>query len=96
MGYVKAETILPDNLVREIQKYIQGEYVYIPSEHTTRKKWGEKSGTRQRIQSRNEAIRNKHKSGYTIDALSEEFFLSIDSIKKIVYSKNRNEKLSLL
>jgi len=90
MGYVKAETILPDNLVREIQKYIQGEYVYIPSEHTTRKKWGEKSGTRQRIQSRNEAIRNKHKSGYTIDALSEEFFLSIDSIKKIVYSKNRN------
>ncbi|WP_346936551.1 CD3324 family protein [Clostridium sp.] len=96
MGYVKAETILPDNLVREIQKYIQGEYVYIPSEHTTRKKWGEKSGTRQRIQSRNEVICNKHKSGYTIDALSEEFFLSIDSIKKIVYSKNRNEKLSLL
>ncbi|WP_346913341.1 CD3324 family protein [Clostridium sp.] len=96
MGYVKAETILPDNLVREIQKYIQGEYVYIPSEHTTRKKWGEKSGTRQRIQSRNEAIRNKHKSGDTIDALAEEFFLSIDSIKKIVYSKNRNEKLSLL
>jgi len=95
MGYVKAETILPDNLVREIQKYIQGEYVYIPSEHTTRKKWGEKSGTRQRIQSRNEAIRNKHKSGYRIDALSEEFFLSIDSIKKIVYSKNRNEKLLL-
>ncbi|HCO74033.1 MAG TPA: hypothetical protein DIT16_04170 [Clostridium sp.] len=40
MGYVKAETILPDNLLREIQKYIQGEYVYIPSEHTTRKKWG--------------------------------------------------------
>ena len=39
MGYVKAETILPDNLLREIQKYIQGEYVYIPSEHTTRKKW---------------------------------------------------------
>lgn len=96
MGYVKAETILPDNLLREIQKYIQGEYVYIPSEHTTRKKWGEKSGTRQRIQNRNEVIRNKHESGYTIYALSEEFFLSIDSIKKIVYSKNRNEKLSLL
>lgn len=85
MGYVKAETILPDNLVREIQKYIQGEYLYIPSEHTTRKRWGEKSGARQRIQSRNEAIRNRHKSGYTIEALSEEFFLSIDSIKKIVY-----------
>lgn len=96
MGYVKAETILPDHLVREIQKYIQGEYVYIPSEHTTRKKWGEKSGTRERIRNRNEAICNKHKSGYAIEDLSQEFFLSIDSIKKIVYNKNRNEKLSLL
>jgi hypothetical protein len=33
--------ILPDNLVREIQKYIQGEYLYIPSEPGKRKKWGE-------------------------------------------------------
>jgi len=95
MKYVRIDRILPDDLVKEIQKYIQGEYVYIPSEHTTRKKWGEKSGTRQRIKNRNEVIRNKHESGYTIDELSEEFFLSIDSIKKIVYNKNRNEKLSL-
>lgn len=87
MGYVKAETILPDNLVREIQKYIQGEYLYIPSENTTRKKWGEKSGARQSIQSRNEAIRKKHRNGHTIENLSEEFFLSMDSIKKIVYTK---------
>jgi hypothetical protein len=42
MGYVKAEAILPNSLLREIQKYIQGEYVYIPSENTTRKKWGDK------------------------------------------------------
>jgi len=95
MGYVKAETILPDSLLREIQKYIQGEYVYIPSENTTRKKWGEKSGNRDYIQNRNEDIRNKHKSGYGILDLAEEFFLSIDSIKKIVYTKNKYEKLPL-
>jgi len=96
MGYVKAETILPDSLLREIQKYIQGEYVYIPSENTKRKKWGEKSGTRDYIKNRNEEICNKHKNGYSILDLAEEFFLSIDSIKKIVYTKNKYEKLPLL
>ncbi|ADL50059.1 CD3324 family protein [Clostridium cellulovorans] len=50
MGYVKAETILPNNLIKELQKYIQGEYVYIPAQSDTRKKWGEKSGNRTYIQ----------------------------------------------
>lgn len=89
MRYVKAESILPDDLLKEVQKYIQGEYVYIPSKDDTRKKWGEKSGNRDFLRSRNEDIYNKHKNGYTISALAEEFFLSIDSIKKIVYTKNR-------
>ena len=88
MNYLNAAAILPDNLVVEIQKYIQGEYVYIPSGNITRKKWGEKSGNREYIQNRNQEIRKKHKSGYIILDLAEEFFLSIDSIKKIVYTKN--------
>lgn len=86
MRYVKAETILPDNLVREIQKYIQGEYLYIPSHPHNRKKWGENSGNREYIRSRNEVIRSKYKSGDAMINLAEEFFLSIDSIKKIIYS----------
>lgn len=88
MGYVKAETILPDTLLREIQKYIEGECIYIPSKKTTRKKWGEKSGNRDYIQNRNQEIRDKHKDGCSVLDLAEEFYLSIDSIKKIVYKKN--------
>lgn len=87
MRYVKADTILPDRLVKEIQKYIQGEYVYIPTELGTRKKWGENSGNREYLKARNEDIKRKYKSGYTIKNLAEEFFLSVDSIRKIVYSK---------
>jgi hypothetical protein len=85
--YVKAGMILPDSLVREIQKYIQGEYLYIPSQPEKRKKWGENSGNRELIQNRNEAIRSKYNSGYSISNLAEEFFLSVDSIKKIIYTK---------
>ncbi len=88
MKYVKAETILPENLVRELQKYIQGQYVYIPSELDKRKRWGENSGSRSNIQRRNEKIRNMFADGYKINHLADEFFLSVDSIKKIVYTKN--------
>lgn len=88
MNYVKAETILPDNLVKEIQKYIQGQYVYIPSEPQKKKKWGENSGHRAYIQKRNEDIRYKYEKGYTIEDLAKNFFLSVYSIRKIIYVKS--------
>jgi len=87
VNYVNAEVILPDNLVVEIQKYIQGGYLYIPSQPEARKKRGENSENRDYIRNRNEDIRNKHKNGHKIKDLAEEFFLSLDSIKKIVYIK---------
>lgn len=87
MKCTKIETILPDNLIKEIQKYIQGEYVYIPAKVETRKKWGENSGIRIYIQNRNQEIRRKYAKGYKIKDLAEEFFLSAESIKKIIYVK---------
>ncbi|MGH4122885.1 MAG: CD3324 family protein [Clostridium sp.] len=87
VNYVNAGVILPDNLVVEIQKYIQGGYLYVPSQGQTRKKWGENSGNRDFIKNRNQDICVRHKKGYTIKVLAKEFFLSIDSIKKIVYTK---------
>jgi Mor family transcriptional regulator len=88
MKYVRVERILPENLIIEIQKYIQGEYIYIPSRPETRKKWGEKSKNRDYINKRNEIIRSKFIGGQTISNLAEEFFLSDSSVKKIVYKKD--------
>jgi hypothetical protein len=87
VDYVNAGVILPDSLVVEIQKYIQGGYLYIPSLRHRRKKWGECSGNRDYIIIRNEDICSKYMNGYKIKDLAEIFFLSIDSIKKIVYKK---------
>lgn len=89
MKRARIETILPDNLVKEIQKYIQGEYIYIPYQLKKRKRWGEISGSRANIQARNEKIRSKYESGYKIKDLAGEFYLSIDSIKKIIYVRNK-------
>ncbi|MFR2839710.1 MAG: hypothetical protein ACLTBU_11525 [Zhenhengia sp.] len=33
MKYRKAESVLPQELLKQIQQYIQGEYVYIPNKN---------------------------------------------------------------
>lgn len=87
MNYVRVDTILPDDLIKEIQKYIQGEYIYIPSPPEIRKRWGEKSKSRDYIHGRNAEILRKYINKHTISNLAEEYFLSESSIKKIVYKK---------
>lgn len=84
MKYVNAEVILPDSLVIEIQKYLQGGYLYIPCQPQLGKKNRKSSDY---IRYRNEDICNKYKNGYKVKDLAEEFYLSLDSIKKIVYAK---------
>ncbi|WP_313893712.1 CD3324 family protein [Psychrobacillus sp.] len=87
MTYVKASAVLPEELIVEIQKYIQGEAIYIPKPEKHYKKWGALSGERKRIDDRNDTIRKAYKTGVSLDQLAEEHFLSIETIKKIVYSK---------
>jgi len=84
MKYRKASDILPDALLKEVQKYIEGEALYIPK-GKTRKKWGEVSGGRTFFQQRNEEIRNKYLHKVSIEDLAEEYSLSYETIRKIVY-----------
>lgn len=39
--YLNAEKVLPKQLVREIQRYVDGVEVYIPKKSKTRFGWGE-------------------------------------------------------
>ena len=79
MKYVNAEIIFPEELVKELQKYIHGGMVYVPKPEGLRK--------RKHLSHRNDEIRHKFFVGATIDQLADQFCLSCDSIKKIVYSK---------
>jgi Mor family transcriptional regulator len=87
MSYIKAEEHLPDELIKEIQKYIQGAQIYIPGVADQRLQWGEKNGTRDKLESRNDSIRNMKCSGWKIDDLADHFNLSSDSIRKILYKR---------
>ncbi|NQX48648.1 hypothetical protein HQN87_25335 [Paenibacillus tritici] len=88
MKCVNAATLLPDHLLKEIQQYIQGEALYIPTCPSKRRKWGESSGAAGYYRVRNQEIRKGFREGAHMDQLCEQYGLSIDSIRKIVYSKN--------
>lgn len=87
MNYINANQVIPQHLLTEIQKYVQGETIYIPKQQLTREKWGSKSGSRASIDERNLEIRNSFMNGENIEQLAAKYFLSVETIKKIVYSK---------
>ncbi len=84
MKYKNAQDILPDKLLKELQKYISGETLYVPNAEM-KKTWGEASGARMYYKQRNEKIRKLYAGGCKIEQLADEFNLSIDSIRKILY-----------
>lgn len=88
MEYIKATEVFPEELLKEIQRYVQGELIYIPTRTSERRKWGQNSGAADYYRTRNSAIREAFHSGSGIGQLSEQFSLSVDSIKKIVYSRS--------
>ncbi|GMK37676.1 hypothetical protein PCCS19_07300 [Paenibacillus sp. CCS19] len=93
MRYENAIDVLPEELLREVQKYAAGKLLYVPSGEDKRS-WGEASGYRDQLLKRNRMIRNKYAHGITVSELADEYFLSMDSIKKIIYSKKAASHLT--
>jgi Mor family transcriptional regulator len=90
MGYKKANNVLPQELLKEIQKYVQGELIYIPNSKGIRRKWGQNSGGREYLKERNSKIYNKFLLGSDVNKLADEYCLSVDSIRKIIYAKRKD------
>jgi len=86
MKYENGKDIFPERLLKQIQKYAAGRLVYIPSMEQ-KKDWGESTGYKQYLLKRNHDIKLKFRHGVTIDQLSDEYHLSYETIRKIIYSK---------
>lgn len=87
MKYINADIILPDCLIKELQKYAQGKYIYIPVTKEKHKKWGEVSGYKKEIEERNKKIITEYSNGISIEILSEKYYLSTSGIRKVIYKK---------
>ena len=49
MGYKRAEEILPKEIIELIQKYVDGESIYIPRKKDNRQEWGEATHIKQKM-----------------------------------------------
>lgn len=84
MGYQNAVSILPADLLKAIQQYIDGEYIYIPRKAENKKRWGEVKNSRQYIQERNAIIFSQYQNGISVEDIASCNYLSPKTIYKIV------------
>ena len=94
MSYVNAEDVLPKILVEEIQKYVDGQLIYIPRKNGNLLSWGEKNGTKEKLAERNQTIVNRYYSGQTITQLSKVYFLSEKRIQGIIHEYESSQKVN--
>lgn len=95
MKYKNAKTVLPERLLKELQKYVQGEMIYVPGNGEVRTGWGESNGTREKYSRRNTEIILLYKSGVSKEDIADRYHLSECSIKKIItcYRQKESELL---
>lgn len=90
MGYIRAEEILPVEIIEQIQKYVDGANIYIPRKQENRQEWGAKTAYKCELQNRNQLIYKAFLAGKTVNELAETYYLSEKSIQRII----RQQKLS--
>jgi len=84
MGYINADEILPQDLLRRIQEYAEGRLLYIPRRGDRRSGWGSLSGTQARLRERDARIRLERRAGRSVGELAERYYLSEKSIQRIL------------
>ncbi len=84
MKYINAEKMLPKELLRSIQEYTQGSYLYIPVREEDKKQWGECTQSKKLVQERNEAIVSANHSGVPVKTLAQLYHLTEHSIRRII------------
>ncbi len=84
MSYLRAEDVLPKNIIEMIQQYVDGENIYIPKKSDCRSDWGSRSGIKKELEERNSCIFADYVSGKTIPELADHYCLSDKSIQRII------------
>ncbi|QQO10194.1 CD3324 family protein [Breznakiella homolactica] len=89
MGYIKANDILPDHLLKAIQEFVDGRCIYIPRRDDCRKAWGENSSSKEITAARNAEIFSGYTNGVSVKVLAEQYFLSDKAVYKIIGMEKR-------
>ena len=87
MSYANARDIFPEDILKIIQQYVDGEYIYIPKKEDNKIVWGELTKSKEELQARNRRIYEDYLSGISIQRLSEIYYLSPKTIQRIISQK---------
>lgn len=90
MGYVRAEDILPKEILELVQQYADGQTIYIPRKQECHRSWGAGTETKKTLMLRNSKMYEEYKTGTTIRELSEKYFLTEKSVQRIIRNINNN------
>lgn len=92
MSYIKAKEVLPQEVIELIQKYVEGEYIYIPKKDDTRQQWGSKTNIKKEISIRNSKIYNEYIKGAKKNDLAHKYYLSRKSIDRIILEQSKQNR----
>lgn len=84
MGYKRADDILPEHVLKNLQKYVSGETIYVPKETGNRKKWGSGTDVNENLRLRNGQILEQYRKGATVKELAQSYHLAEKSIQRIL------------
>ena len=82
MSYIRADEILPRDLLEALQQYAEGKLLYIPSKE--KQKWGSGTAAQAFFLERNKSILEAYQGGMRIQELALRFSLSEKSIQRIL------------
>ena len=82
MSYIRADEILPRELIEAIQQYVDGKLIYIPCKE--KQEWGSRTSAKAFFRERNERIYEAYLRGASLEELSLRFSLSNKSIQRIL------------
>ena len=84
MSYVKAEEILPKEILASVQQYVDGQMLYIPRKTEEKRNWGSATDTKRKLELRNESMYAKYQAGISVKELACEYFLTEKSVQRII------------
>ena len=88
MGYIRAEEILPIEVIELIQQYVDGKNIYIPRKSSNRQAWGAGTQIKQELMKRDRQIYKDYLAGSKVSELACKYYLSEKSIQRILRKMN--------
>lgn len=88
MNYIRAVDVLPQELIEQLQQYVDGAMLYIPKKEDEKGRGGQ-TAAKAALAKRNARIYTEFIEGSSAQSLAEKYFLAKKSIERII----RREKL---